>query len=154
MSDGCFDMICLRGIDNNSFNSLIHRSEWLTHHRGYFQQLFQEWKHNQFVSWLLSLFSPEIEHNKLSFASDGTGCWNLSWWKTRTHLSYVYLVNIITAEDLVMQGARTLLAMVLTYFSWDIPVTEPEGYIGKNVIFSLVSSVRNQDWFWLKLLAW
>ena len=50
------------------------------------------------------------------FHSRGSSICNL--WKSRTHLSGI--VDIMTADDLVVQGARASAAMVLTYLFWDI----------------------------------
>ena len=55
------------------------------------------------------------------------GSWDRSPWKTGTHVSYI--VNIVTADDLATQGATVSVAMVLTYFSWNIPVSTPERLI-------------------------
>ena len=40
-----------------------------------------------------------------------TGSWNHSWCETRTCLFYI--TNIMAADDLVTQGARTSAAMIL-----------------------------------------
>ena len=44
----------------------------------------------------------------------GRGTWNPVLWKTRTCFSCK--VNIISDDDLVMQGVRASAAMILTYF--------------------------------------
>ena len=56
---------------------------------------------------------------------EDTGSWNSYSQKTRTHLSYI--VNIMTADGLATQGARSPAAMVLIYVSWNIPVLATEG---------------------------
>ena len=56
---------------------------------------------------------------------DDAGGWNTSAWKIRTYLSY--RVNIMAADDLVMQGARASAGMVLTSFSWNILVSVTSG---------------------------
>ena len=37
------------------------------------------------------------------------------------------MVNIIATGGLAMQESRVSAAMVLTYFSWNIPVSAPDG---------------------------
>ena len=39
----------------------------------------------------------------------------------------VYRVDTIAADSLVMQGARSSAAMLLTWFAQNIPVSAPEG---------------------------
>ena len=55
--------------------------------------------------WLLTL-SIISEHR------DDAGSWNLSSYKTMTCL--LYIMNIMAADDLAMQGAKASAAMVLT----------------------------------------
>ena len=56
--------------------------------------------------------------------SDGTDSKNPSSWKIAA-VSF-YIVNIIVADDLATQGAKASAAMVLTYFSRNIPASAPE----------------------------
>ena len=44
-----------------------------------------------------------------------------------THLLFV--VNAMAADDLAMEEARASAAIELTYFSWNILVSAPEGLI-------------------------
>ena len=62
--------------------------------------------------------------------SEGTGHWNLPWWKTRIHFNCI--VNIMTADVLETEGARWSASMVLTWFSQNISVSVPEGLIWFN----------------------
>ena len=71
----------------------------------------------------MSLKIIDQDNSRISRA----GGWDPSPWKTGPHVSYI--VNIVTADDLATQGARASVAMVLTYFSWNIPVSTPEGLI-------------------------
>ena len=45
-----------------------------------------------------------------------------------------YIVNSMNADDLATQGARPSAAMVLTYFSQNIPISAPEVFICFDVI--------------------
>ena len=73
-------------------------------------------------------------------------------WKTGTSSSYI--VNKMTAYHLVLQGARALVAMALTCFSWNIPVAVPEGpYLNyKSVIniftFNVYTYAFECTWKW------
>ena len=52
---------------------------------------------------------------------ESTYNWNLSSWKTRTPLYYIF--DIMPTDDLDTQGARASAAMVLTWFIQNIPVS-------------------------------
>ena len=45
-----------------------------------------------------------------------TGIWNASSWKIRTSL--LYIVSIIGADDLAMQGDRASATLILTKLNW------------------------------------
>ena len=57
---------------------------------------------------------------------DGAGNWNPSPWKTRTCLSCT--VNTMVVYALMMQGARTSTAMILTYFARNKPTLYGKDY--------------------------
>ena len=63
---------------------------------------------------------------------DGAYSWNPSSWKTGTHVCCI--VNIMAGNDLAMQGARALTAMVLIQLSWGILISASDGlkFNGKN----------------------
>ena len=46
---------------------------------------------------------------------DGTGTWKSTLWTTRIRVYYI--VCIVATDDLMMQGARALAAVILTWFS-------------------------------------
>ena len=50
---------------------------------------------------------------------------NVRTWKTRIHTSYI--VSTVAADDLATYVARASAAMVLTWCSWNIPASAPEG---------------------------
>ena len=68
-----------------------------------------------------------LEFEVYSACWNGSGCCNPSSMKPRTYQSYN--VNTMTVDDLVTQGARTSIAMVLTYFAHSNPGLTGEGLI-------------------------
>ena len=67
-------------------------------------------------------------------------------------VSLSYIVNTITADDLVMEFARVSAGLVLTYLSWNFPVLTPkrlnwEVYTFKvYAIYILQSMKTNTAW--------
>ena len=80
--------------------------------------------------WIIPCHAESISGNKniiafsISLYCDGPADWNHSSWKTMACVCNK--VNIMVADDLVMQWARTLTAMVLACFSWNTPDSAPK----------------------------
>ena len=53
---------------------------------------------------------------------------NISW-RFHSKRNTSCIVNTMAVDDLIAQRARATAAMVLTYFSWNMPVSVPEGLI-------------------------
>ena len=53
-----------------------------------------------------------------------TGRWNLSLWKKRNCLHYIFITMV--ADDQAIQGAKASVAAGLTLFSWNIWVSVPQ----------------------------
>ena len=83
---------------------------------------------------------------------DGGGAWNFSSWKTRT--SRYFVVNTMVADDLATQGVRVLAAMILTYFSWNIPASASDGltHWGRDKMAAVLQTTLSNAFSWMKTL--
>ena len=101
-----------------------------------------------------------VVHINISPHWQHTGSWNPSSCKTSSYLYYI--VNIIVADVLVMQGARASATMILTMLKLNNSIPACWGLTDKNnhkEEYALYSAYRNATWwpflgipFWYPLI--